>query len=206
MSFIPKIFNSLSKRTEKKAPVAEVVEDVNDIEITPEYEKVLSFAKGGTPVTLVSGAGGTGKSTLIKYLEKNLNRKIVKLAPTGVAAINIGGQTLNSFFQFPPQILTNDHVKNMYSKKLFQQIGLLVIDEVSMIRPDMLDAVDYFLRINGPDGSKPFGGVQLLLIGDHFQLPPVVPDSEDTILRQMGYKHERHYWFHAKCIQDVSIE
>nr|AQS31104.1 hypothetical protein [uncultured bacterium] len=206
MSFLPKIFNALSRHTNKGVAVATVVGDTNSIEVTPEYNKVLDLIEGGAPITLVSGAGGTGKSTLIKFLEKTLRRKIVKLAPTGVAAINVGGQTLHSFFQLPHQILTKDHVKRIYQKKLYQQIGLLVIDEVSMVRPDVLDAIDHFLRINGPDGARPFGGVQLLLIGDHFQLPPVTPTSEDAVLRQMGYNFERHYWFHAKCVQDLPIE
>jgi len=206
MSFLPKIFNALSKHISKNASVVKVVDDTSDIEVTPEYKKVSSFIESGVPITLVSGAGGTGKSTLIRYLEKTLHRKVVKLAPTGVAAINIGGQTLHSFFQLPHQILTQAHVKRAYQKKLYQQIGLIIIDEVSMVRPDILDAIDYFLRINGPDETKPFGGVQLLLIGDHFQLPPVTSTSEDTVLRQMGYCYDRHYWFHAKCVQDIPVE
>ena len=98
------------------------------------------------------------------------------LAPTGVAALNVKGQTIHSFFKFKPGI-TPDRVKKLRSddnKSIYRKLDIIVIDEISMVRADLLDCVDRFLRLNGPDSDKPFGGIQMAFIGDLYQLPPVV--------------------------------
>jgi ATP-dependent DNA helicase PIF1 len=96
------------------------------------------------------------------------------VAPTGVAALNAGGVTVHSFFHLPPKIHEEEDIKLVYDRKLYQKLQLLVIDEVSMVRCDLMDSVDKLLRKNRSNNT-PFGAVQLLLVGDLFQLPPVVP-------------------------------
>lgn len=124
----------------------------------------------------LTGEAGTGKSTLLQYFRQVTKKNVVVLAPTGVAALNVGGQTIHSFCGFGPDI-TLAKVKRTGSwspkKKLLAKVDAIVIDEISMVRADLLDCVDKFLQLNGPRGHIPFGGIQMIFIGDLFQLPPV---------------------------------
>jgi ATP-dependent exoDNAse (exonuclease V) alpha subunit len=129
----------------------------------------------------ITGRAGTGKSTLLNYFRNVTKKKVAVLAPTGVAALNVKGQTIHSFFRFKPGI-TPDRVKKFRSsddnENIYHKLDIIVIDEVSMVRADLLDCVDRFLRLNGPEANKPFGGIQMAFIGDLYQLPPVVTGSE----------------------------
>lgn len=124
----------------------------------------------------LTGEAGTGKSTLLQYFRQVTKKNVVVLAPTGVAALNVGGQTIHSFCGFGPDI-TLAKVKRGGSwspkKKLLAKVDTIVIDEISMVRADLLDCVDKFLQLNGARGHIPFGGIQMIFIGDLFQLPPV---------------------------------
>ncbi len=124
----------------------------------------------------LTGEAGTGKSTLLQYFRQVTKKNVVVLAPTGVAALNVGGQTIHSFCGFGPDI-TLAKVKRGGSwspkKKLLAKVDTIVIDEISMVRADLLDCVDKFLQLNGTRGHIPFGGIQMIFIGDLFQLPPV---------------------------------
>jgi ATP-dependent DNA helicase PIF1 len=131
-----------------------------------------------------------------------MDSSIVVLAPTGVAALNVGGMTVHSFFRFPPKIQEPKDIKVPADRSLYERIDLLVVDEVSMLRCDLIDAMDAFLRKARSDNSA-FGGVQLLLIGDLFQLPPVVPKAEAEVLAARGYATP--YFFRALALQDVSL-
>ena len=153
-------------------------------------------------VVFVTGNAGTGKSTLIRYLRNSLDKSIVVLAPTGVAALNVGGMTVHSFFRFPPRIQEPTDIKVPEDRSLYERVDLLVVDEVSMLRCDLIDAMDVFLRKARSDNSA-FGGVQLLLVGDLFQLPPVVPKAEAEVLAARGYATP--YFFSALSLQDVSL-
>lgn len=150
-----------------------------DIDITAEYTQVKKLVDEGEPVIFVTGKAGTGKSTLIRYLRGVAGGNCVVLAPTGVAAMNIEGATIHSFFRFPPRRLTDDDVKTVRYKIPYKKLDLLIIDEVSMVRADVIDAIDRFLRLNGPDKNRPFGGIQVVLVGDLHQLPPVVSSGDD---------------------------
>jgi len=174
----------------------------DEIVITKEYEKIREKLEEGFPVIFVTGKAGTGKSTLISYLRSVLDKRLVVVAPTGVAALNAGGVTINSFCQFPPRILEETDIRLVYDRKLYQKLELLIIDEVSMVRCDLLDGIDRFLRMNR-ENNKPFGGVQLLLIGDLFQLPPVVNEQEWDVLRARGYASP--YFFSSFCLQETSF-
>jgi ATP-dependent exoDNAse (exonuclease V) alpha subunit len=136
---------------------------------------------------LVTGEAGTGKSTLVNYIKTRANiRNTVVLAPTGVAALNVGGQTIHSFFRFPFKIIDQAALVDQKKNRLWKKVDLIVIDEVSMLRADILDGIDLVLR-KAQDSREPFGGVRLLLVGDFFQLPPVIPQREHAVLAQLGY-------------------
>ena len=128
------------------------------------------------------GPAGTGKSTLLQHFRQHTRKKLVVLAPTGVAAVNISGQTIHSFFGFRPGI-TLDQVRSRRRgpEAIYQQLDMIVIDEISMVRADLLDGIETFLRLNGPVEGAPFGGIQMVLIGDLYQLPPVVPEDEHPL-------------------------
>ena len=150
----------------------------------------------------MSGNAGTGKTTLIRYLRDGLKLRSVVLAPTGVAALQAGGSTIHSFFHLPPRIQDPRDVRPPADRKLYQKLELLVIDEVSMLRCDVLDTVDVFLR-RSRGSERAFGGVQLLAIGDMFQLPPVVPRAEWRLLAARGY--ESPYFFSAFCLRSLPL-
>ncbi len=158
----------------------------DDIIVSEDYERILDLLETGTPVVFVTGNAGTGKTTLIRYLRRTLNKRMVVVAPTGVAALNIDGVTIHSFFRLPPKIHEERDIRRLADGHLYQALDLLVIDEISMVRCDLLDSIDLFLRKNRSNQS-PFGGVQVLLVGDLFQLPPVVPEHEGAVLAARGY-------------------
>jgi hypothetical protein len=174
----------------------------------------------GQPIFL-TGKAGTGKTTFLKYIKEHTQKSAVVVAPTGVAAINAGGVTMHSFFQLPfgPFIphtakgftgngntVTDKHALfsnirfNSDKRDLINELELLIIDEVSMVRADMLDAIDLILRHFRKKPFLPFGGVQTLYIGDLFQLPPVMPDAEWEILKQY---YKSPFFFDAKVIEEA---
>ena len=186
----------------KPRPKIIAVDPLDGIDVTKEYKKVRTLIEDGNPVVFVGGKAGSGKSTMIRYLENTLDRRLAVVAPTGVAALNVGGVTVHSFFHFPPKIHEEKDIKRVYDRELYQKLELLIIDEVSMVRCDLMDSVDKFLRKNRSNNS-PFGGVQLLLIGDLFQLPPVVQKHEWDVLEAKGYKSP--YFFSAFSLQKTSM-
>lgn len=174
-----------------------------DLEITSEYEQVLALLTAGTPAVLATGVAGTGKSTLIQVVREQAGKRIVVVAPTGVAALNAGGVTIHSFFRFPPRCLNLDDIKEADDRALYEKLELLVIDEVSMVRADMLDGIDRSLRVNRRAPRVPFGGVQVLLVGDLFQLPPVVMRDDEEIFN--GGRYESPFFFSARVCREVGI-
>ena len=166
----------------------------------------------------LTGKAGTGKSTFLRYIAKNTKKKTVILAPTGIAAINAGGVTLHSFFHLPfhpllPTDMRYDsrHIRDTLKYgsdriKLLKEIELIIIDEISMVRADIIDFIDKVLRIYCRNRREPFGGKQLLLVGDTFQLEPVIKDDERQLLQPF---YTSMYFFNAKVWQEmplVSIE
>ena len=164
----------------------------------------------------LTGKAGTGKTTFLQHIAKKTKKNIVVLAPTGVAAVKAGGVTLHSFFQLPLLSFIPEHSTleqegrfvNRYSLfrglrwsssriKMVKELDLLIIDEVSMVRSDILDMMDELLR-HFLRNQKPFGGVQLLLIGDMYQLPPVVKEDDWRVLRKY---YKTPYFFHAKALE-----
>lgn len=176
------------------------------IELNPEFTRALDLLERTRRHVLVTGRAGTGKSTLLRYFLDRTRKKAVVLAPTGVAAVNVGGQTIHSFFGFRPDI-TPDQVSRLVllgdRESVYRQVELIVIDEVSMVRADLLDCVDRFLRLNGPRRNRPFGGVQMAFFGDLYQLPPVATGPERKALAEL---YETPYFYSARALQDVELE
>jgi ATP-dependent DNA helicase PIF1 len=144
--------------------------------ITPpaQFLTALDFARNEEGHLFVTGRAGTGKSTLLRALRDMIAQEAVVLAPTGLAAVNVGGQTIHSFFGFPPRLIRPDDIRRSRNGRLMRRLKLIIIDEVSMVRSDLMWAIDQSLRLNRGRPREPFGGVRLLLFGDLHQLPPVV--------------------------------
>ena len=145
---------------------------------TPEYAAALDYIREADGHLFVTGRAGTGKSTLLRALKSVIDREMVIVAPTGLAAVNVGGQTIHSFFGLPPRLLRSDDIRRSRNGQVMRKIGFLVIDEVSMVRSDLMWAIDQSLRVNRGRPREPFGGVRLIMFGDLHQLPPVVQEAE----------------------------
>ncbi|MCH2044072.1 MAG: DEAD/DEAH box helicase [Saprospiraceae bacterium] len=170
-----------------------------EIQINPDFRACLWDMETTNKSLFITGKAGTGKSTLLRFFRSKTRKKIVVLAPTGIAALNIGGQTIHSFFGFPPRPLTRKELGKRRNHRLFKALDMIIIDEVSMVRADLLDTIDLFLRINGRNQHLPFGGIQMVFFGDLFQLPPVVATPEEAQLFQT--KYESPYFFSAKVLE-----
>ena len=181
-----------------------------------EFQDALNLVKYTRQSLFLTGKAGTGKSTFLRYVTDNVKKKYVVLAPTGIAAINAGGSTLHSFFKLPFHPLLPDdpnlslqkgriHEFFKYTKphrKLLEQLELIIIDEISMVRADIIDTVDRILRVYSRNLREPFGGKQLLLVGDAFQLEPVVKSDEREILARF---YPNPYFFSARVFGQIDL-
>jgi len=147
------------------------------------YQPLVDEIVGGRRNVFLTGRAGTGKTTLLRQLIFNALDKAVVLAPTGLAAVNVGGQTIHSFFNFPPRLLDAGDARKIRNQRVVRAIETMVIDEVSMVRADMMQAIDNTLRLNRAS-RQPFGGVRMILSGDLHQLPPVVGSDVEHILEE----------------------
>ena len=145
----------------------------------------------------LTGRAGTGKTTLLRRFLEVAGDKAVVLAPTGVAAVNVGGQTLHSFFKLPPRLIEPADIRRLRSTRLIKAVETVIIDEISMVRADMLDAIDRSLRLNRKS-QRPFGGVRMILSGDLHQLPPVVRGEEAEVLQE---RYGGAYFFNAPAFR-----
>jgi ATP-dependent DNA helicase PIF1 len=146
------------------------------------YQPLVDEIVGGRRNVFLTGRAGTGKTTLLRQLIFNSLDKAIVLAPTGLAAVNVGGQTIHSFFNFPPRLLDAGDARKIRNQRVVKAIETMVIDEVSMVRADMMQAIDNTLRLNRASRA-PFGGVRMILSGDLHQLPPVVGSDVEHILQ-----------------------
>ena len=161
------------------------------------YEALLD----NNPIVFLTGRAGTGKTTFIEYVRQNFKRNSIVLAPTGVAALNVGGQTIHSFFKFPPRLFDPSEI-NDRSDTLVDRLQLIIIDEISMVRADLIDHIDYALR-KWRRRNEPFGGVQMLFVGDCLQLPPVVAGQAE---REYFTERYRTPWFFgADIFNDLPV-
>jgi len=183
-----------------------------------ELQKALQIIQFTRRSLFLTGKAGTGKSTFLRYIAATTKKKHIILAPTGIAAINAGGSTLHSFFKLPfHPLLPNDSRYNARNiretlkynsekRKLLREIDLIIIDEISMVRADIIDFIDKVLRIYSRNMREPFGGKQLLLVGDIYQLEPVLKEEDRQLLRPF---YPSSFFFDAKVFQQfqlISIE
>lgn len=174
------------------------------IEINDKFKEAIRLAETGKNI-FITGKAGTGKSTLLKVIKETLTQNYVVLAPTGVAAVNIGGQTIHSFFGFRPDITVEKVLKRKHPRNpdVYENLEVLIIDEISMVRADLLDCVNTFLTMHGPERGRPFGGVQLIFIGDLYQLPPIVTYKEKDIFNEL---YISPYFFDSKAFSEVEFK
>jgi len=172
--------------------------------IDPAAEAARAALDDREPVVFLTGRAGTGKSHFIRtLLKEDQHRPQVVLAPTGLAAMNIGGQTVHSFFGLPPRLLLGFKEKpNWFFTQNVRRLSRIVVDEISMLRADTLDAMDAHLRA-ARKSVKPFGGVQMLLVGDFYQLPPVVRGDEGRMMEEAGYASP--FAFSAHVLRDAPV-
>ena len=181
-----------------------------------EFQDALNLIQYTRQSVFLTGKAGTGKSTFLRYICEHTKKKHVVLAPTGIAAINAGGSTLHSFFKLPFYPLLPDnpdfslqrgriHEFFKYTKphrKLLEELELIINDEISMVRADIIDAVDRILRVYSRNLREPFGGKQILLVGDVFQLEPVVKGDEREILNRF---YPTPYFFSARVFNQIDL-
>lgn len=180
----------------------------------PEFQNVWNLIQHTRQSVFLTGKAGTGKSTFLKYICAHTQKQHVVLAPTGIAAVNVGGQTLHSFFKIPfkpllpddPEFLPRQIRKTQrYPKdkvKLLKELELIIIDEISMVRADIIDFIDKILRVYSGNMREPFGGKQLLFVGDIFQLEPVVTRDMREIL---GRVYKQFFFFNAKAFSSLGL-
>ena len=190
-----------------------------------EFNSAVEFVQSTDRSIYLTGRAGTGKTTFLKYVNAISSKKKVILAPTGVAAINAGGVTIHSFFKLPFEPLRPDDTRfstrktsknqinifemlkyNREKSQIIREMELLIIDEISMVRCDVLDAIEYILRVFRDKPYLPFGGVQVLMLGDPFQLPPVIKHEERAILKEY---YKTLYFFSSnvfKIIKPAKLE
>ena len=186
-------------------------EEINiDFTANTEFKNAFDLVRTTNESFFLTGKAGTGKSTFLKYILKHVQKSFVVVAPTGIAAVNVGGTTIHSFFQLPirPLIPEDGGIKvfsrNSDKRRVFEAMDTLVVDEVSMVRADILDAIDYSLRRNAGRADLPFGGKQVILVGDVFQLEPVTikNSGEEDIYRQF---YSSPYFFSSRVFKKADL-
>lgn len=204
----------MAKKTSR--PVKrKVVQQIENIDLdNPEFIKAWELLQHTRQSIFLTGKAGTGKSTFLRYITANTHKKTIVLAPTGIAAVNAGGVTLHSFFRIPfkPIIpgdpdFAPDRIKQRmkypgHLVKLIREVELIIIDEISMVRADIIDFVDLLLRTYSGNQREPFGGKQLLLVGDVFQLEPVLTGDMRDILRKF---YRDAFFFSARVFQRIKL-
>lgn len=175
---------------------------MSQIKLTPQFVQTLDLLEKSNKHVFLTGKAGTGKSTLLNHFRATTSRAHVVLAPTGIAAVNVEGETIHSFFAFHPGINAVDARKegqNRKDKRMYEQLEMIVIDEISMVRSDLVDSIDGFLK--GVRGNNmPFGGVQMVFIGDVYQLPPVLTREEEEMFSMM---YQSPYFFDSIVMHEI---
>ena len=173
------------------------------LQLSGDFKYVIDALEKQKKSMFITGRAGTGKSTLLQLFRRTTRKKTVVLAPTGVAALNVKGQTIHSFFKFPAKPLHRTEIKRLRFRKLYEKVEVIIIDEVSMVRADLLENIDVFLRLNR-NINEPFGGVQMVFFGDLFQLPPVVATEQEKMLFKTEF--DSPYFFSAHVFENFEME
>lgn len=181
---------------------------MQQVRLSDEQQRLFEYIESTDAHVFVTGRAGTGKSTLLSYLIDNTQKSVAVCAPTGVAALNVGGATIHSLFGFPFGVLGNvDLSKHMrrYTRELLAAIDILVIDEVSMVNADMMDAMSRAMGIARGKRKVPFGGAQVVMFGDPYQLAPVPPQNPEEIA-YMAENYQSNWFFDAHVWRDSALE
>ncbi len=167
----------------------------DSFEINEDVRDAIDVLFNSNRNVFITGSAGTGKSTLLRYFVKNIQNSTVVIAPTGVSALNVGGQTIHSFFRFSPDVTLDKIVIDKRLQSVIKKIDSIVIDEISMVRSDIFDCIDKSLRLHSLC-DEPFGGKRLILFGDLFQLPPILKRDEMEIFLDI---YNSQYFFDSKA-------
>jgi len=180
-----------------------------EIKQTDEFIQALALLENAPHDVFITGRAGTGKSTLLTMYRDQCRHAPVVLAPTGVAALNVGGMTIHNFFGFPPNVTVEGIRSRTWVRRdrreIFKHLHTIIIDEVSMMRADLLDCIDALLRKHGPRRNARFGGVRMIFFGDLYQLPPVVQNSVRAMF-QPGSVYESEFFFDAHVMRERDLE
>lgn len=184
-----------------------VEKEKNTLELSTQFLETIKKMETAEGHLFITGKAGSGKSTLLTYFCENTDKEHAVLAPTGVAALNVDGITIHRFFNFyvdvTPEQVSQGRYKPRQNKELFQNLKILIIDEVSMLRADLLDCIEIFLSKYGPRPGLPFGGVKMVFIGDLYQLPPVVGSKEQDIFSKY---YKSPYFFSSHALENNEVE
>ena len=174
----------------------------DNLELTQEFTDTFNLINNTNTNLFITGKAGSGKSTLLEYFRQNTEKNFVTLAFQGITAIKAKGQTLHSFFKFPPHFVSKQDVKILKDKDLIKKLDTILIDEISLVKADLFDAIDISLKMNRGN-DEPFGGVQIVVFGDLMQLPPII--GKDSEIMQKFYP-EGAYFFNANCFTEGNLK
>ncbi|MCO5277979.1 MAG: DEAD/DEAH box helicase [Saprospiraceae bacterium] len=170
--------------------------------LSQEYIDCLDEIEYSREHLFITGKAGTGKSTLLDLFRRTTSKNVVILAPTGIAALKVHGQTIHSFFKFPPRLILPSDIKYTPSlKRIVNKLEILILDEISMVRADILDGINKILQLHR-NNNKPFGGIRLVAFGDIYQLPPIVSSAEERHFFQNNYTSA--YFFASEIWQQLN--
>ena len=170
--------------------------------LNEDFKEIISLFEKSNKNLFVTGKAGTGKSSLIRYIKRKSKKEIVILAPTAIAALNVEAKTIHSFFNLPFHVITINDIKKHYNKRLINKIDAIIIDEASMLRPDIIDAIDLTLQLT-KGNNRPFGGIQIILIGDLYQLPPVITNDEEDVMNKLY--PDGQFFFNSNVINKIEL-
>lgn len=197
---------SYQRLLDKAEPVKLNVERTNadTVELSHEQRIVYDIIENSRDNAYITGKAGTGKSLLLEYFVSHTKKTVAVVAPTGIAALNVGGMTIHSFFRFPPDVIDPSEVNVDYkTREILRNIDAIVIDEVSMIRVDLMEGINAKLKI-ARRSDEPFGGVQMVMFGDLYQLPPVVTDGQ--LHRYFNHTYGGVYFFNAPVYKKAELK
>ncbi len=178
--------------------------DVDSVKLSAEQQKVYDILENSNDNAYITGKAGTGKSLLLEYFVSHTRKTVAVVAPTGIAALNVGGMTIHSFFKFAPDVVDPKKINVDYkTREILRNIDAIVIDEVSMIRVDLMEGISAKLQIARRD-DRPFGGCQMIMFGDLYQLPPVVTDGQ--LHRYFNHTYGGIYFFNAPSIEKTNLQ
>lgn len=178
----------------------------NVLKLSGEFSDCLDEIENGSDHLFITGKAGTGKSTLLDLFRRSTRKNIAILAPTGIAALRVQGQTIHSFFKFPPRlILPSDISHKPALARLVKKLEIIALDEISMVRADVLDGIDLMLRLHKKD-PRPFGGVRLVVFGDIYQLPPIISSTEERRFFQTEYASPYFFASHVWQLLEPNLQ